>query len=471
MKFIIFFLVMLFGVPAMAMKASGSDSFRGWVLSLVIATTAFANQIKINFVSMEGYRGPERGFELNLTDLCAWALVIALLNKHKKAIKWLPYNSIPLACLFLVAIISTLGAPEKLYASFALFKLVRAYIIYWAVANTLRTNVPRESIWRGVLMLGMYVNYLCLKEKYLGHIYRVPGPFDHSNTVPLYLNLAMPALLIWGLCDKNMSKRNSLLSIITSLLMVFSVLITYSRAGLALSVGAMVFTIIAANIRARSAKVTLVSVCVFIALCIGGALTMKSIQDRVKNAPESSEEARVEFNIAAKMMLADHPLGVGINNFSAVLTKESRYNGHITVMADEEQSGVCHHIYLLTCAELGYGGIAAFLLIILRWAGRSLIYAFKSKEMEGLILFGLLFGFITLHISGLLEWGLRITPVTFLFVICGAVSAGLCDRIDFQTKARKKPSPAARAAVAPRTEPLTASSKPAPPSVPAAEEK
>lgn len=450
MKFIIFFFVMLFGVPLMGIKASTSDAFRGWVLTFVIATTAFANQIKINFVSTESYRGPERGFELNLTDLCAWALVIALVSRHKKAIKWFPYNSIPLAGLFIVAIISTLDAPERLYAAFALFKLVRAYVIYWAVANTLRTNVPRESIWRGFLILGMYVDFLCLKEKYVSHIYRVPGPFDHSNTVPLFLNLVMPALLIWGLCDKNMPKRNSVLSIITSLLMVFSVLITYSRAGLALSVGATVFAILVANIRARSAKVTLVSIGVFIALCIGGALTMKSIQDRVKDAPESSEEARIEFNIAAKKMLLDHPLGVGINNFSAVLTKEGRYNGHITVMADEEQSGVCHHIYLLTCAELGYGGIAVFLLIILRWAWHALFYAFKSKEIEGLVLFGLLLGFLTLHISGLLEWVLRITPVTFLFVICGALATGLCDRIDFQIRAKKRAKAASRSMSMPK---------------------
>ncbi len=438
MKYLIFFIVAVFGVPMMASMAAKSEKVRGGVLTFVIASTAMANQIKINFVSTESYRGPERGFELNLTDLGAWALIIALLMQHQKRIKWLPYNSLPLAGLFLCALISSASAPQMLYASFALFKMVRAFLLYWAVVNTLRSGVSRESLWRGFLMIGMYVTYLALKQKYLHHIYRVPGPFDHSNTVPLFLNLVMPVLLIWGLCDAKMPPKRAALSIATALGMVFSVLITYSRAGLALSVGAIVFALIISNIRAKSGRVVGVSIGVFIALCVGGVLTAKSIQDRVKNAPESSEEARHEFNFAAQKMITDHPLGVGLNNFSYVLTKEGRYNSHITVMADEEQAGVCHHIYLLTAAELGYGGIAFFSLILLRWAWHALVFALKTKGLDGLLLFGLFLGFVTLHISGLLEWVLRITPVTFLCTICSAVAAGLCDVILLEKSAKAK---------------------------------
>jgi O-antigen ligase len=132
--------------------------------------------------------------------------------------------------------------------------------------------------------------------------------------------------------------------------------------------------------------------------------------------------ARDEFNIAADKMAHDNIFGVGLNNFSHVLTITPKYNEHIEVMKNEEQAGVAHHIYLLTAAEMGYAGLLVFLVIIARFVFIAFRFFRSSKSIEGSLAFGIGLGFCALHASGFLEWALRITPVTYMFtIICGVL--------------------------------------------------
>jgi len=128
-------------------------------------------------------------------------------------------------------------------------------------------------------------------------------------------------------------------------------------------------------------------------------------------------------------MLADHPLGVGLNNFSLVLTENVRYRENLTVMANEEQAGVCHHIYRLMAAELGYPGVILFVLMLAQFVLIAAWYGWRRRSTpDGLVLMALAIGMVTLHVSGFLEWGFRITPVTYQFAVVSGLAAGLSAR-------------------------------------------
>ncbi len=455
MKYVVFAIMALCGVPYMASLAMNSERHRGWLVTILIFSTILSTSTKINFVSMEHYRGPDRGFEINLTDLTAWALIAAMLIRFPNRIQWVPFNSGWLALLYLLACISTIGAPDKLVAAFSLFKWARAAVIYWCMVNCVRVGFPREAVWRAFLGMGLYMSFLAIKQKYIQHIYRIPGPFDHSNTVPLFINLFLPALVLWGLCDSKLKGWQASLSVIASLGLIVASQSTFSRLGLMLSLGCFLLALVAGNIRARSRRVTIATVCAIVLVVIGGALAAKSIMDRVKNAPESSEEARLEFNMAAKKMAEDHPFGVGVNNFSRVLTADQRYNQYLSVMEDEEQAGVCHHIYNLTAAELGKGGLYVFAIILARFLLLPILPVLRSRQFESLILIGLWLGTIALHISGFMEWVFRITPVTFLYAINCGLSAGYVQVVNDGRRPRvpSHPTLEATAAVAAKPEP------------------
>jgi hypothetical protein len=168
---------------------------------------------------------------------------------------------------------------------------------------------------------------------------------------------------------------------------------------------------------------------------VGGAMAAKTVINRFQTAPKESEAAREEFNTAARMMLADHFFGVGLNNFSEVLSKEQRYREHIVVMKAEEQAGVAHHIYLLTAAEMGRIGLAAYLVIIFSFMWMALWGALRGRSVENGLLWGLFLGAGALHLVGLKEWALRVTPPTYMF----AITSGLIAAWSLRCRAARHP--------------------------------
>ncbi|HEX9166533.1 MAG TPA: hypothetical protein VF862_11545, partial [Gemmatimonadales bacterium] len=134
------------------------------------------------------------------------------------------------------------------------------------------------------------------------------------------------------------------------------------------------------------------------------------------------------FNAAADQMLRDHPLGIGFNQFSWALSNVPRYRDNLVVMANEDQGGVAHHIYRLTAAELGWPGLVLFLGVVGRFLWLALRAGWRHRTLEGSLLAMAGLGFAALHLSGFLEWGFRITPIFYLFLVMGGFAVALEER-------------------------------------------
>lgn len=428
MKYLVFFLIAVVGVPLAANYAQQKAKFRGMLVGGLFLFALLVKQGKINFVSMESYRGPDRGFEVCMTDLIGITLLTVLVKKYKERIVWLPPCSWPLLLLYVIALISAVGAEDKLVAAFSLFKWARAYGVYWITYNSLKMPWPRRKIWAGLIIAAYTLTFWSLKDKYIGHMYRVAACFDHSNTVPLFINQFLPVLAMWGLTDKKLTNAQSLATTIGSLGLCVASQCTFSRLGMLLSVSGFFGALLTANIFCRTPRVRVITMIAVSGVVVGGLLALPSIMERIRTAPEESELARLEFNLAAKKMAEDHPFGVGINNFSRSLTREARYNQFISVMEDEDQSGVCHHIYNLTAAELGKYGLYTFVAILLYFLVQGLIGFWKNRHnMAGWLCMGVVIGECALHVSGFAEWVFRITPVTYMYALCAGLSMGLKD--------------------------------------------
>ena len=436
MKYILFLTFGACIIPTAAYLAMISNCWRGWLLSALVFSTAIGNKSKINFISMESYRGPDRGFEITLTDLICWGLILAMVTQYIYhnhlarydslwcKIKIIPSNTFWMFAFFISACISSLDAPSLLFAGFTLFKLGKIYLLYWCVSNCTRITGCQRPIFYGLVATGFYIAAIAFYQKYGIGIYRVNGPFDHSNSIPPYLNQIIPVLLIWTACYRNLNWFEVLLGLAASLGMIFSVVATFSRAGVAFMGLSLMAVLTFIVWRERSIRVYAVSALLLIFITAGAFKAANSYMDRIQNAPKASETARDEFKIAADMMIHDHFWGVGLNNFSYVLTNTEKYNAHMFVLANEDSAGVCHQIYLLTAAETGYPGLAIFLIIITSFMVRSGWNAFCHKTFESNLLFGIFMGFCVLHVSGLLEWAFRITPIFYMFIIqCGFCTA------------------------------------------------
>ena len=422
MKYAVLATALMVGLPVMAGAAMWFARVRSYLFSAMIFATVLGAHGSMNLVSRELYRGPDRGFEITATDLACWALIIALIVRFYRKIDWFPRNSAWLLLFFLYACALTAASPERLFAAFSLWKCVRIYLLYSCTVNCLRVGIHRRYVWLGLAGPAALLTAMAVQQKYLYGLYRIHGPFDHSNTVPLYANLILPVLLIWALCDPELGWTRSVISLALSLGLLFTVLCTFSRAGLALAVACVIAALAWANMRSRAMRTWAGSGVLLLVLAAGSFRAIAPIIARIQSAPKESVEARDEFNYSAQLILRDHPFGIGLNNFSYVVTTEPQYREHFQAMRNEEQVGVCHHIYWLTAAETGYPGLLLYLVVMLRFIWIALGGAWRRKTVEGTLLFGVFLGLCALQASGFYEWVFRQTPVMQLSVISAAIA-------------------------------------------------
>jgi O-antigen ligase len=427
MKVFVVLLALLAGVPALVFAVLYSRKVRSLVLIGMMMAPALGVKSSITLVSMEDYRGPDRGFEICASDLAAVGLAIAFLVRPTRSTRWIPPGTVPLLVLFLWSCFSALGSPVPLMTAFTVFKVLRCALVYWVTVNAL---IREETLWIPVFSwttVGLILSAVAVYQKYRLGLYRIPGPFDHSNTIPLYVNLILPAVLVYALADRELPPVYAGTQIAAVAGMLFAVLATFSRLGMALSASAIAASLLWVNLRARSRRSVRVTAWMALFAILGGLRAAPSIIRRFQEAPEASAEARHEFNHAAKLMAQDHPTGLGLNAFSHVMTVSPKYRAHLVVMADEEFAGVCHHIYLLTAAELGWTGLALFVFVLIFFLFKAARVAWKARTMESLLAGALFLGCCCLHVSGFYEWALRITPVSYQFtMVCAAIVALDC---------------------------------------------
>ncbi|MCF7952971.1 MAG: O-antigen ligase family protein [Spirochaetales bacterium] len=434
MKYILFAVAAVLGIPIMTFSAISFSRLRQLLVAFLILSIMAGSLASINFVSMEHYRGPVRGFEVTFTDLIAIALFFYLIMTKASSIKWFPKLFVTGSIFFLYSLVNVFASPSPLLGQFVLWQLFRAGFLYWCMFNLIYTERSSkeimDAIWLGFVLLGIFMSLIAFKQKYLDGIYRVPAFFDHSNTIPSYLILILSLLMVWGMASKKLNFIQYLLTMFSSLGILFTIFATGSRGGYAVTAGSVFAVLVISNfrkkrVRAHIQRIILSTGVIVFALIIGGAMVIDTVVDRFLNAPESSAGAREEFNIAAEMMAEDAPIGVGLNLFSQVLTYNESYRSHLVTLANEEHAGVAHHIYLLTAAELGYPGLILFILTLMRILLPIVFRGLHWKYFHHILLLGIAVGMAAFFALGLLEWVFRLTPVLYQFSIVSALGLSL----------------------------------------------
>lgn len=430
MKYVVFFGALGLLVPLLAALTWWSARWKRLALVLLVASPMIVSWGKIHFWSLESYRGPDRGFEVTLTDLVAISLGVSLALTPRARISWLPYNAGPLAIYFGCALLSLASAPDPVVSSFSLFKLVRCAVLYWVVVNLARAAAERRALIAGWVVAAFWVAGLVIYQKYgLGYT-RAPGPFDHPNMVPAFLNLALALVLVTALVDSAPGALTRALLVAAAMAILFASISTLSRAGIVISAGAFAAGLALSAARAPSRR-TLGCAVACVLLGVAGFLKASdSLIDRFERAPVESALARAEFNAAAWEMGKARLFGVGINAYSEALTRDARFRDNLVLMTYEPQAGVVHNIYLLTLAELGWPGLAAFLLVIVRFLWIAVVAAVRARPEGSAMALAAVAGMLTVHAGGLLEWVLRSTPVLYEYTVLCALAVSLAEDPD-----------------------------------------
>mgnify|MGYP000875007674 FL=1 len=436
MKYVLFIIGAVVAVPCMTAFASIGKKYRS---VLIIALLIFiAIGVSINFVSMEWYRGPNRGYQVDAVDLITFSLLFALPFVPNRGIRLLPPGSFYLGLYFLFVVISLINAWNLTFALFGVFKLALSGVLFWTTYQWFRKEDHINTLVIGLIFLAVIQAIAALKQKYGDGYYRVPGTFEHSNSLALFINLLLPVAFIASMKSSDRKPLEPVLLFLSAMALLATALFTYSRATIVLGSINAAAMIGYARLRVKSRYSGYISTAFAIFALIGAGMAAPSLVNRFKNAPKSSHEAREEFNIAAKMMADDLPTGVGYNCFSHALTN-SQYRDHIKIMKNEQQAGVAHHIYWLNFSELGYWGGATYIILIIGFEVLFFRFSLRGSRDSHLILFGIASGFLTLHLQGLLEWATRTPPLMYQMAFFLGVGSALVSRIRENAKTDENP--------------------------------
>jgi hypothetical protein len=432
LKYVIFLLVVLVGVPAGVVLCRARQSLMGVVAVVMVWATCEPDLVGINFVSREFYRANTRGFEISLVDICVWILLITLVLKRKECpFRWFPPLTIPTLIYLAVGVVSwclvssSIPVPEEaklipyenfetgLYPLFELSKIFRGFLLYLAMVNYVRDEKTAKAILFGIGLTALYMSWLAVSSRYLHGVNRVRATLGHPNSLATYM--AMLGTFMFAFALQRRQWAGSLMFGFLTLCASVSVILTISRGGLAgLALGIWLNTIVLLPRYFTVKNIILLSAGILAAVVIL-AMALNTLMNRFGSEQDASADLayRGLYNQEGRLMAKDHVFGVGLGNFSA--WSWAKYAGDVD---DELPPGTpAHNNWYLTLGELGVPGVVALAVFWLRFAGLALpFYVRKGNSLLHALAVASTTALLVDHLQSCLQLGYRQTPMFFMMM-------------------------------------------------------
>lgn len=425
MKYLIFFTVLVFGVPIGYAIARKHGKFENFVLFLVLFFTCRLAET-INFISHENYRGTSRGFEITLVDLAVLILFFLVIQrKNVYKIKLLPPGSLLFFMYILISLISIMNSGVALYSFFEIWKMLRMYFFYWIMYNYIQDLIQINLIVKYIGYIIIYVFILVLQQKYLLGMFQVKGPFPHQNSMAMYL-IVFGCLIFAALMNSKERTSNTYYLLLVFGMSAICVVSSLSRAGLAcFAVSLLIIFLLSFGSGFSLKKISLTVVFIL----LGSVVIFKAadtITQRFETAPEESANTRIVLAGAACSMAGDKFFGIGLNNFGLKINPPYPYGDHIKRTKWNEKEGLVETIYLMIAAETGWVNLVIFLIFIFKFYFMNLINLFRyRKSIYCYVCIGFIGGLSGIYLESVLEWVLKQTNNFYQLMLVFAIIAAM----------------------------------------------
>lgn len=424
--------------------------------ALILGTTntsgLFGLPLDINFLSREWYRGTTRGIEVSYLDILAVVLFVSTLiirSREKRRIFFWPFSLGWMLAYVTYACIHTLVlADPKLFALFEISKILRGIFIFITVALYVRSMKDLELLfWAFCTAIG-YEAVVCLRDRYVFHFHRIRGTLGHPNSLSMYMLVLVPFMITGALSRTKPALR--IACCLGFLACSGCVVLTISRTGFAtLVLLSACCGLVAMGLRFSTRNIIIVAVASLFFLGVL-AKSWDTIESRMLSQSYEDEFGEDSFGGRGmyvkylKRILADKPLGVGLNNWSYRVTNDyaalegviyhpyvgTDFPPNLDLRGLENtmggaQTAPAHNIFFITLGELGWPGLFLFCGMIGSWLFMGASYIPKRTEAlvsrYGLAAF---FALLAIVFQGLTEWVFRLTPIYIeVHVVAGALAA------------------------------------------------
>jgi len=414
-KYEIFFLALFLIVPMLVLITLKNRRLIKILMAMVIVFTLFLQQFfDINFISMEGYRGTVRGFEVTVVDLIILVLFfVVILSRNIKKSFIIPGTWPNLLYIF-CSILSIHFSIEQIfpvYGYFVIFQYVRGLILYWTFYHFIKDESDYQFLINMLIISALISSIVALQHRYVFHLHRIGGLFGHPNILGTYSN--MLAIFFLVIYRERIVKRNMLV-LFVALISAGTTVLTISRGSIiALGIGmTLLLSTIFLGKAELSAKKISSSIIIIMAISIIWFRAGDRILDRWITPNPAGDALRAQLNRIAVKFADENIFGCGLNNFSRA------------ARAYIPNAPPVHGIYTLTLGEMGYIGLMAFIMVWARFIFIGIKQFFvKKKSIINSCVKGLALACLILLINSTQDDHPRRTAIMYISMICWAYIA------------------------------------------------
>lgn len=369
--------------------------------------------------SLAMWPGIAKGFMLSPIDTLSLALILTRSRpKAQVHYAWLVIVfMIPSALSVFVSSspVSTLLVP---------IQIARVALMTYALAGELHSPAALRSLFTGVAG-GLLIQAGFVIEQKLSGVLQARGTADHQNILGLMVEAAV--IPLFALMLEGERRKFVYAGLAAGLIIIAG---GGSRATMVM-VPIALFVLLVLSIFRRSSphKLKILGM-LLVASAVTIPLGLATLGDRFGDSSMSVEkDARWPFERAARMMSADHPFGVGANNYVTVANTEGYYRRAGVDWGGNNLAAPVHNSYLLMRAENGWLGQIVMIAVLVVPLVGGFVLAFTNRRvpMAGMGLgASVAITAILVHINFEYAWHLESVQRVFFLnfaILSGAVEA------------------------------------------------
>jgi O-antigen ligase len=382
-------------------------------------------RLEIALIGWPTWPGMARGIEISALDVLTLAIYLSLPHARHP----LPFR-ISMGFYLAVVLLSAIQAAVPFAALFYAWQLARVFLVYAVVTRACADERVAPSLLKGMAIGLCFEAGVVIWERVGLGVIQTAGTFGHQNLLGMVSHFAIYpffALLLAG-------ERGWWPAIVPLAGGIIAAL-TASRATVGLvGLGLAVVFVLSAARRwtAQKARVALFGAA---AIAVLAPLALASLDKRFAADPPSDYDERAALVSASAMMLADRPMGIGANNFAVV--NNTQHYAERAEIAWTSRSAIVHNIYWLTLAEMGYLGLVALVLLLLRPLIVALRCGWRNRgDQRGDLMIGFATTLLIIYVHSYFEWILFTVQIQYMFAMTGGMIAGLAQEMGYWRRAK-----------------------------------
>jgi O-antigen ligase len=390
-------------------------------------------------IAWPAWPGPVKGTEVSFIDAISIALIASTRSvRIPRSIK------LGFSIFFFAVVVSTFAAYQPMAAIFYAWQLLRTALLFLAIARVCVTEPRAPAALFAGLGIGLMYEAGLVVWQYLRGAARPAGNLDSANFLGLAADFAVFTTL-----SLMLGSRRFLWPAATLLAGFAIALLGGSRATLGLfGIGVILTTFLSIRHKPSSRKYAFAGA-IAVLLLASAPVMIWAAGRRSEALKESSDAERSAMKAAARMIIADHPFGVGANQY-VVVANTGGYSARAGVAWNEDnRAAPVHDTYYLITAEMGFLGLIGLLAIL----GAFIALGFRAlrrhiPDERGELVPGLLATMILVAVHINFEFVFMDFVLHYLF----AITAGLLVAVYAQAKS---PSRVSSATLRPATAPAS----------------